>query len=194
MAFISKAIAVSADDGFWNDGLSAFDSSLTGVTMGNASASNYPCHGFFRFTSVLIPNKARIVSARLVLVCTGTGTNHEVYLKVHCNNVDNATAPTTYADANGKALTTAYGSWTPDYNTTGGTFYTADFATAVQEVVDRAGWVAGNALMVLIKNNASTLDHAINAASYDNVTYTEPVLEVVYSDTGDVAMPPYFRF
>jgi hypothetical protein len=91
---------------------------------------------------------------------------------------------------NARTLTTAYNNATLAAYTLG-TEYTYDVTTAVQEVLDRAGFIAGNTLAILVHDNGSSANQLRNWASYENTTYTEPILQIVYNSPAGIAITPY---
>ena len=56
---------------------------------------------------------------------------------------------------------------------------TVGFPTVVQEIVDRAGWVSGNALLIHIFDDGNT-DKLQVVASYES-SYTEPTISIDYT-------------
>ena len=71
------------------------------------------------------------------------------------NDQDDAVAPTTWSNYNTKSLTAAivWNGIAPVAD--GGTIDTPELKTILQEVIDRGGWVSGQAVMILIKDNSS---------------------------------------
>ena len=111
-------------------------------------------NGFVLFDSVTVPNGATINSAYVryrAYEGRTTGTGQSV-TEVGFSDEDNAAAPTDATEANAKVLTTATTLYTNiDY--TGGTWYNSpDIASALQELVNRGGWVSGNSALLLYKS------------------------------------------
>lgn len=114
-------------------------------------------HSFIRFPEVTIPNGATIVYAkirfRLFHATAGTAT-----VDWYGNDVDNATAPTTAAEANALSLTTATAEWEQvidDADSFWTIFETVDLKDILQEIVDRAGWASGNAMQLVGQTQAN---------------------------------------
>ena len=150
-------IVSNGDDGRWgSDG--AFTASANLGTVGLASGG-VDYNDFYRFQSVNIPQGATITSATLTLQFGNSDVDDTLDLVVRGDDSDNSTAPTTAAEANGKAKTTAqvdwdWVSWLQDTN-----YVSPDLGAIVQEIVDRPGWASGNALQLfLMENGGSTND------------------------------------
>jgi hypothetical protein len=60
-----------------------------------------------------------------------------------------------------------------------GTKYTYDVTACVQEILNLATWVSGNTLAIMT-SGSSPLESRKTFASYENVTYAEPKLVIVY--------------
>ena len=68
---------------------------------------------------------------------------------------------------------------------TGGTWYEWDITTAVQELVDRAGWASGNRCIVLFDTHEdTTLNEWQDFDSYDGAAAGAPKLDVTYTTGG----------
>ena len=136
------------------------------------------CKSWIPFTTVSLPKGARIISATLKMYAEASSAATTVKVKVGCEAADNPSAPTTWATLDARTLTTAYSAITlPAW--TAGTQYSLDVTSAVQEIVNRAGWAAGNKIAILIQDNAGTDTH--KGSSFDSATYGDPTLEIVYT-------------
>lgn len=130
--------------------------------------------------TVNLPQGKQIISATIKLVAATTRGDY-ISLRAGCEDADNPSTPVDVGDIVGRVMTSAYADWSFS-GSTAGQEYTKDITTAVQEVLDRAGWAAGNTLAVLIKNVVSdSTDNRIVMASQENATYTEPILVIVYN-------------
>lgn len=147
--------AVSGDDGYIHSG-GSFNNSGVGGTMGDYSGS--PAETFFRFANVTIPQGSTISAAFIRFICLNPRSTTVCNLKCHMNAHDNASAPTNYAGFNALALTTGT-AWNALPEWIGDTAYdTPSIITEIQSVVDRLGFVSGNAIMAVLKNNGSSTD------------------------------------
>jgi len=168
--------STNADDS-WCDGGSTFNS--TGTTLyvagDSGGAAGADVRTYIPFV-VNIPQGKQIVSATLRWVATDTRTE-DFDIGLHCEAADNSTAPTTAAQLQAKSVTTGYTVAVPDYTT--GVEYSNTVTTAVQAVLDRAGWVSGNTLAIIVDDGGATAGERREIASYENGSYTEPQLDIV---------------
>ena len=168
-------------------------SATSGDVWGDTGGTIYPTNNdlvlqvnartWIPFTITNIFHGATIVGATLKLVAKDSQSGTAVKQKFGCEAADNPSAPANWTELASKTLTTAY---LTDNNVaawTDGTEYTFDITTAVQEIIDRAGWASGNTLAVLIVDN-STTGGVRKIASYEHATYAEPKLEIVYYNGG----------
>lgn len=118
----------------------------------NVASSQY--HSGHHFTGATIPSGATINAATLTLNCTSTSLD-DMYCTIHADDSDSAAAFTsTSYDIGSRTRTTASQSWQQDACGTGDEV-SPDFASVVQEVVDRAGWASGNSIAILLISSAS---------------------------------------
>ncbi|MDI6785068.1 MAG: hypothetical protein QMD92_00005, partial [bacterium] len=145
---------VLANAGNWNAG-GGFDCNT--IVMGHGDpGANGVTNGFVRFPAVTIPAGATITAAFVRFTAYTDKSGVTCDLRCHFNNVDNAVAPTNAAEGNALALTTfvawdSVGAWTVDLK-----YNTPSLVTILQTIIDRAGWNSGQAIMVVIKDNASS--------------------------------------
>lgn len=82
-----------------------------------------------------------------------------IEFKVSCQAADDAAAFTAVGDndleSGVRARTTADTTWVQT-SVTGGTRYSVDITSAVQEVLARGGWVSGNDIVVLVDTHTTT--------------------------------------
>lgn len=140
-----------------NLGLITDDAILSPGSHGN----NDEYSAAVRFTGVTIAQAATISSATFSWRANATYNASPGVVKywVCCQAADNAgalsTSGSTDLDGATRAGTTADSTWTVT-SVTGGTRYSVDITTAVQEVINRAGWASGNAIVVLVDTHADT--------------------------------------
>jgi hypothetical protein len=152
---------VGGDDYYFGAG-SEFSNNATNVAFGDSGLSEDHFLGI-RFSNITIPKDALISSAKIRLTAADTLSDPISY-QIFFNEVDNATAPTSYSQASGLVLTSSYVSW-PDcqaINADWGemefdTFDTPELKTLLQAIVNRAGWVSGNAVQIVIKTGSSQI-------------------------------------
>lgn len=179
MSQVTRTISANSGDCWANkasDG--GFDNTSDFIYIGGGTGLNMDLMDWIGFTLPLAQG-AQIVSATLRLIPTATwGTGVDGTLC--CEAIDNSVTPTTNAAVRAKVQTTAennvsYGIWTQ------GVAVDLDFTNSVQEVLNRAGWVAGNQIGILIKDITTGNNNRREAATTRNVTYNPPQLLVTYN-------------
>lgn len=174
---------VSGDD--WDMG-SVFDTTHTSISIGRNATVDMK-YGI-RFPSVPIPAGATIVSAVLTLTAQQT-RNDSPSVRVYGIAADKPTAPTNSSQEAALTRTAAYAAWTIAAQTVNVTFDSPDLAAPLQEIINRAGWAWGNALIVTIDNVGSDSTRLASVYSRDStsgtkapyltVTWTHPTLDGV---------------
>ncbi|NJN54405.1 MAG: hypothetical protein HC804_06425, partial [Anaerolineae bacterium] len=164
---------------------------LTGADLdiGNNNAGGTPHHIGLRFTNIVVPPGATITSAYIQFATDGSGPDNignPAIFTIDGQAADNA--PTFAAVNNnvegrprttlGVRATWSTATWTGT-NFNGPLQRTSNLSAIVQEIVDRAGWVSGNAMAFIINNSVQHRE----AESFDgrpNGIFA-PVLVVNYS-------------
>lgn len=114
-------------------------------------------HGWVLFRNVVIPNGATITGAFVRFTAYVNSAVTTVNLNVYLNDVDSAVAPTTAQQFYDLVKTSAFTSWDNVPAITDGSQYdTPSIIDAVQEVLDRAGWSSGHAMMAIFLDNGSS--------------------------------------
>ena len=150
MTTFSTTISQSSDD--------AQEAAGT-VTIDGGALNANSATGYFgvRFNNVTIPQGATINTATMDLYFT-SGSFDDPDVTIYGEDVDDAATFTTAASSiSSRAATTATASW--DAASVGtGVKTSPDFASVVQEIVNRAGWASGNDMVIIFKgDDASTL-------------------------------------
>lgn len=173
--------AVAGDDGYINRTSSGeFHSTQVSIQFG---VYIYTRMAWIRFPGVNIDQGRAITSAVFKLQSNSTYTT-TCNVKIYCNKVANAAAPTSYSDANSKVKTSAYKDWAvPNFDTD--TDYEVDITAPVQEILDQAEWASGNAIMVLI-DTEETGDHHRTFKDVSTVPATLTINYTVESETIEV--------
>lgn len=168
-AAVMNPPAVSGDDGSWhNTGAGSFSLTQPSLTIGDADAANNARHGFFRLPNVYIHQGQTVNSFKLNLRPAGlTGTIPA--MTIVGNAADNAVGPVSRAAANALSLTAATVAWTPATWVTGVRQDTPELKTILQEIVNRPGWVSGNAVIIMFKvvEDAFTTANLISVSAVD---------------------------
>lgn len=141
-------------------------------TVGNAS---------FRFTGVAIAQGATITSATFepftrAQTSDGVGTKSNIYLE----DDDNATAPTSLADFDGRNRTTNFTAW-DDEDFPQGFTASPDISSAVEEVVGRVGWSSGASLQILWDDDGSSSGFHYGLLTYDESPSNGAFLNITFS-------------
>jgi hypothetical protein len=156
MPDIVLTIALNADDGSisWGGGDSF---STSAGTMGKNSMADWQaCWAVFK--NVQIPQGMTIASAYLTCMAGGSDSSTTCKVKVYGSNQNTVAVPTSHAEVDAVTKTTAVvngitlPSWTADTSYAVG----GDIKTVIQETISRAGWVAGNNLMMYITDDGSS--------------------------------------
>jgi len=191
MATLNVSVTASTDDGNYAcvSGTN-FQPTNTYVTFGLAGGGII--HGtWMRFLNVTIPQGSTISSAVITFVSSSNFSGTVCDVKINCEDADNPVAPTTAADARGRARTSntlwnGLGSWT-----TGTSYATPNFSASLQTVINRVGFASGNAIQVFIDDNGSSSGATRQPASWNHATYAEPALDITYDLVGQ---PTVVRF
>lgn len=166
-------VGAGGDDGYWG-GSSVFDSSGAYCYFCN----NY--NAFMRFQSVTCPAGCVITAAKCSLRADRDESySNTLYLNCHMNDVADAEAPTSYATAEAKVLTTAYSAWEITTGWTKDAWYdTPSMVDSVQEVVD-LGFESGNDMMALIMESSGAFGY--HFYSYDGAGASAPKLVLTWT-------------
>lgn len=136
-------------------------------------------HGL-RFTNVTIPAGATISAASLKLYIYNT-TYDTLTATAACEDADNAAAfSTAVNDIYNRTKTTATAAISVTDVAAGGAnhYQVCDLASAVQEVIDRAGWSSGNALVVILYGHTAG---DLYFRSYDFDSAQAAKLDITYT-------------
>lgn len=187
MTVLNLQVNASANDAYQDSGDTA-DITATGAVYGTGTASASPDRTVgLRFTNVTIPPGATINSATLTQKKNGNEWSTVIFTW-RGEAADNAAAFSGGEDMTARALTTASVSCSENTNHTGGTFYSlpagADLKTIVQEIVDRAGWASGNALVMLAIGDSASSFASNSYFQYDNAAADAAKLDIDYTAGG----------
>jgi len=138
--------ATSGDDGYW----------WPAGALNTANNYVFSSHSidtmvsFIRFPNVNIPQGA-VISEAFLRVTADAARSGESVCNIYANDVDNASAPINETQMGALVYTTAYVEWDQEASWGAGTQYDSpDISTVIQEIVDREGWVSGNAMTLLL--------------------------------------------
>jgi hypothetical protein len=145
------------------------------MIAGTSSYSDADIRTWIPFV-VGIPQGKQIVSATLRWVATDARTE-DFNITLTCEAADNASTPANGTALMAKSVTAGTTVAVPDHVV--GVEYSHDMTTAVQAVFNRAGWASGNTLAIIIDDAGATGSQRREVASFENVSYAEPKLDIV---------------
>lgn len=169
---------------------SGFTRTASPLVVQNGTSERKSCA--FRFPGVTIPAGSTITSAVLE-VYTSSSKADDPALDIYCEDVDDAADFITTPAIHARARTTATTAWVATDIGINAYKASPDFSAAVQEVIDRPGWVGNNALLVILLARfvgtvALWIDNGTNRARL-TITYTPPSTVVLGArDTVGVAL------
>lgn len=126
---------------------------------------------------VSLPANVTVSVATLRLRGATTRTE-TIAVRIGCEAADSASAPADWTALNAKTMTSAFTDTGIAANVTAGDEYSITVTSAVQEVLNRAGWVYGNTLAILVFDNGTPIGDFHHFATFDHATYTEPQLDI----------------
>ena len=149
-----------------------------------------------RFQAVSIPQGATITSARIEMTSKYNFTSITTDLEILGEASDDAAFldVTDNNNISNRHTTTASVSWSPGDWVSSATYDTPDLTAIVQEIVDRGGWVSGNAMLFRLNNPGfpTTQSGHREAFSREAGQNVAPVLHVTYID--QVAGTRYYGY
>ena len=179
MTTLNLQVAASADDG-WQSGAGVPNIATSTLELGQDGSGNLSA--LARFLNVTIPQGTTITSATFTVRCVAGYTGPSTLIvNAQAENVDNSATISASANHIGaRAVTSSPTSWDIHIMATN-TEYSVDVTSHVQAVLNRAGWVSGNALSIIITNNTAPSNEWQDVYTYDNTPANAPKLDIVYS-------------
>ena len=153
-AHFEGRIAYSADDAYQRKASGVTDTTDEVLRLGTDQLETRLLTGV-RWRGVSLNHGESITEARIQFRTWSSGNTHDVHLRIHGEAADNAAAfTTTDFSLTTRTTTAAFVDWiVPSWpsGTSGEHTTTPDLSAIVQEIVNRAGWAPGNALVFLIE-------------------------------------------
>ena len=175
-------VAANADDCYRRLEPSSWDVSALYDRAGDYNASNYDFSSGLRFLNVTVPKGATITAAYLTFHAYAVdGAIPTTY--IDGDDEDNCATFSTAADYDARPRTTAAVAWTPAA-WVGGTWYnSASIVAVIQEIVNRAGWISGNALALFWRDAPGWggISGYLEAYSWDNNPSLAPKLHIEWA-------------
>ncbi|MEW6999328.1 PKD domain-containing protein, partial [Colwelliaceae bacterium BS250] len=173
---VTARIASSSDDVEERSSDGGVDITDSDLELGDDPGSNEDQSVGLRFTALNIPQGAIIVSASLEFTVDEIDTA-TTNVSIRAQTADNAaTFVATTNNVTNRSLTNASSSWNiAAWNTVGDVKQSTDISALVQEVINRNGWSAGNAMIFVVSGSGSR-----TAKSYDGDASAAPLLRIEY--------------
>lgn len=143
----------SSANGGWSHSGVGIDINGANLVAGKALGDIYD--SWARFDPVTIPAGARIDVAYISPNARFTGNDGSQKTNIYMCAEDDPAAPTTQPEHAADPRTTAFTAYDDVDFTIDEEVNSPDISDAVQEVVDRAGWASGQAMMVLWDDDGS---------------------------------------
>jgi hypothetical protein len=178
---VSKTVSQSSDDCRRSVNNSYFDTDSGDINVGYESGGFTDWGAGFRFQNVAVPAGATIEEAYLIVTSKETQSVTVCRLRLRAQAHDSSPAFSTATEFDARVRTTAYSDWTVPTLAQDVEYQTPDFAAAVQEVVDRPGWAAGNSMAIFLENNGSDSGAFRRLYAYDAAPAKAVRLHIVYS-------------
>lgn len=177
MATLTKQVVANNDNGY------IYPSTLDKTEGWCGWDGDVLNNAFARFTGITIPKDATIISAYIQYRASASTGLANFLSSLYMNKVANAVSPTTYAEYNALALSTAVVNWDKPVAWKAGTWYNSpDITALIQEIVNQPSWVSGNAMTVLHKNRKTSGSEAdIVYDLYAQGSAYAPKLVITYS-------------
>ncbi|KKM08182.1 hypothetical protein LCGC14_1726460, partial [marine sediment metagenome] len=180
-------LRVSGDDTAVVNGAS-FSTVGASLFLGNRSGTERG-HSL-RYPNVNIPQGTTITDAYLIYTASDNLSVTTCNVTISGNDIDDAVAPTSAAEYNGLTLTTATVDWNNLPLFANGVTYRSDALTAIiQEIINRSGWVFGNALQLRVDDNSSSSNAQRGVQAFDGNPSDAPMLFIspLFADTSSLS-------
>jgi len=189
--FIDTTVDDQVDAG-GNDGASL----SSGVFYGTSSEARIGRIGdgagrwydaFFRFDGVSIAQGSTIDVAYIELYQGGDTQNATVYSNVYADDAAAPTAPTTWAEHDGKTRTTAFVAWDENLNGDIGAFaQSPSIVSVIQELVDS---YSVTAVQILVDEDGTAIGDYWQVRTYEDSSANAAKIHIEYSAGGGISIP-----
>ncbi len=178
---VSVQVGADADD-TTRHGPTAWSNSYNAAWgPGNHSGEASPNrHQSFLFANITVPQGATIDVATFEPYMLVIGTDGGQDTNVYAEDADNPIAPTSAANFDARALTTAFTPW-DDVDYSEGFTESPSIADVIKEVVDRGSWSSGNALQIIWKDDGSLDDEYPYVQMHDGSAGNAAKLNIEWS-------------
>lgn len=175
---LSKRVSQSSDDAEQN--LTTGSVNLTSSDLELINDNGVDQEVGIRFQNITIPQGATITNAYIEFIADGASsgtTNLNFYGEV----ADNAAVfAATTNNITGRTKTSATVAWSnvPAWTVSGQTQQTPNLTSIIQEIINRAGWLSGNSLAVIVNGTTGSLRKAV---SYNGNAASAALLVIQYT-------------
>lgn len=146
---VTEQVGANADDAYsYNDG-GTYNESADFLYIGRAAGSQI--YSGLRFQTVAIPQGETINTCKLQVYAYAD--LNAVQTLIYCEDIDDAPTFSSGNNPEDRTLTTANATWDFTLADPGDFEDSADFASVLQEVIDRPGWKSGNDVVVIVKGD-----------------------------------------
>jgi hypothetical protein len=195
---VAHSVSAGNDDGYASSSTSQnLTNAYLRIGHRNGYSTPYYMSGM-RFVNISVPALSQVVSAQLKICSYNSSLNGMVYGVIQGEDTDNA-ADFSSRYISGAAKTTASVDWDHLTAWSADTWYNSpDISPVIQEIIDRAGWSAGNALVILYSKrtdlggnrNFSSCERGAAFAPKLEITYIGPVTLTTSSTAGGLVTTP----
>lgn len=186
MAIIAISISQGIDDVARKLTASYWSRTAVGYPVGANSVTAYQQGVGLRFQNITVPQGAIINSAKLTIE-SGGDTDGLPKTRISAEKADNAVEiadDSAAFDTRWTNRTTARVDWDDGSIPLGVPTDSPDIKSVIQEVVSRASWSSGNAILIFWDDFEDRSAHGANryhVAFYENVSYNQPKLTIDYT-------------
>jgi len=177
MATLNRSNAADLDDAHERDDTTVVTDTNELICSDFGSFTNM---SLIRFPNVTIPRNSKINTCTMSVRHQGGGGD-DPDLLISCEDTDDcAAAVETDGNISGRTKTSGSVAWTAT-NLGTGVVNSPDFAAELQKVIDRPGFVSGNAIGVLMHTPINGSDQNLEPYNLNSGTGDEPILNVDYT-------------
>ena len=191
MVQLDRQVAASADDcrAIWDGSNWVFGTDYTQISVGYWGSNSYKQGGGMRFTNITVPKGSTITSAYLTFTARASRSATTVNSKIHGEDADNPGQFSDLADYEGRTRTTAVVNWDDIAAWTLDSEYNSpDISSIIQEIIDRAGWASGNAMVIFWDDHDDRSTHSAERVragyAYDESATKCAKLHIEYTPPG----------
>lgn len=184
MTVFSQRVSASSDDAEEEDAGGNMVLTSSDLELVNDPSLSGNADVGCRFLNVTIGQGETINSATVTFTVDEATTAGTPSVRIFGEDADDATTFTTSTnDITGRTRTTASVDWNvDDFTAENDEVASPDISSIISEIVGRAGWSSGNALVVFFDHLSGTDPRT--AEAYDGETASAPLLEVDYGASG----------